>query len=632
MIAAWPLVLLSSLSALSPPSSVATSVPPPRGLEAKLVADGKDGKLDQLGLLEAALVASGVPDGEVAAEAKRVREALAPAVARARTQRTAAGRGDVLLRALHETVLRRYADTATELDDVVRTGEYNCLSSALLYVVAAEGLLESPRAMVTRRHAYARVSIDGRGVDVETTTPRGFDADRDKLMTPAYVRQIAGPDVSPAELLADLKSPEELPVLSLVAGVYSNRAVGLVRRGDLAGAAVALDRAARLASGGLRSRAAAWRAGVLNGGAVALVEQGRSEDARALLELALEGSEGETKKLLTGNLATVHLTLADVALGRKDWTAALVHVEEARARGASARDLAPLAARANAELAALEGSDARCQARGVKPGTAAARQAAVCLASLAHALRDKDVDVALQHARRAVALAGTGPAAPPDASRILFFVLVKKAKVEGDRGRCDHVEALVREALPHVAALDGQRWSADEVMGLCWARRGDDAFDKQAWDEAARLYGRAAAHLPREEALRGNLARVDVNRAIALATAGRCDDARPLARRAARVDASLAEKTTQLLESCAAVRAKRAADEKDWDTAAAELRRGLRDAPASAVLKANLGTMVHNLAAKLLKDKRCDDARALLPELEALGRDAARDAVTKACP
>lgn len=632
MLAAWAVLFLPVLPASAPPA--VTSVPAPRGLEAKLLADAADGKLDELSLLEAALVASGVPDEQVSAEARRVKDAMAPAVEQARTQRTGAARGAMLLRALHETVFRRYAATATEIDDVVRTGEYNCLSSALVYVVAAEGLVDEPRAMVTRHHAYARVTADGRVVDVETTTPQGFDADRRSLMTAEYVRKIAGPGTAPAELLDDLKNPEELPLLSLVAGVYSNRAVGLMQRGEVAAATVALDRAARLASGGLRSRSAAWRAGVLNAGAVELMDQKRVEDARALLELALDGSEGETRRLLTANLATVHLKAADIALEQKDWTRALAHVEQARARGAKATDTAPVEARANAALAALEGSDARCRATGVKAGTPAAREAAACLASLARTLRDKDVDAALQHARRARSLAGAQ--AEPEAGGTLFFVLAAKAHKESERGRCDEVESLVREAVLYAnlarAALEGQRWSPAEAMGACWARQADQAFDEKHWDRAARLYARALAHLPEHEALRSNVARVDVNRAIQLAAAGRCDDARPLARRAARMDRSLDDKASELLESCAAVRARKAADAKDWRAAAAELRRGLRDAPSSAVLKDNLGTMLHNLAARHLADKRCDDARALLPELHALGRSEAHDAVKKACP
>lgn len=603
-------------------AAAVTSVPPPQGREAKLVADARDGKLDSTSLLDAGLIASGVPDDKLAGEAGKVRALLSPAIERARMAKSARERGDVLLRALHETVFRKYVTSASEIDGVVGTGEFNCLSSALLYVVAAAGLVDDPRAMVTKHHAYARVTVDGSSVDVETTIASGFDADRKKLMTPEYVKKIAGPDTSPEELLKDLQAPEELPVLSLVAGVYSNRAVALASRGDLQAATVALDRAAHLAAGGLKSRAAAWRAGVLNNGALALADEGRLEDARDLLVLAMEGVDGETRRLLRTNLATMHLRIADRAIARKDWTSALLAVTAAEARGANGGDCATVRARANAELAALDGTDARCHV-----GTAPPAEAAACLAALARSLRERDIDTALQHARRAFALAPK----QPDAVRALFFMLAGKAHSESDAGRCDAVEALVREAAPHTQALDGQHWSAGDVMASCWARMGDRAFDKKDWHKASRSYARAATHQARNASLRTNLAAVDLNRAIELSAAGSCDDARPFARRAASGDATLDDKAMHVLESCAAVRAKKAADGGDWRLAATELRRGLRDAPASAALRDNLGTMLHNTAVRLLRDKACDEARALLPELDTLRKGEAAEAIRAAC-
>src|ERR1041385_9048339 len=90
----------------------AVSIPAPVGLEKKLVDDAKDGKLDGIGLLEGALVASGVKDTDVPAEAARVRKALALAIAKAKAQKSAHNCGDVLLHALHDTVLRSYVSTA----------------------------------------------------------------------------------------------------------------------------------------------------------------------------------------------------------------------------------------------------------------------------------------------------------------------------------------------------------------------------------------------------------------------------------------------------------------------------------------------------------------------------------------
>jgi hypothetical protein len=209
----------------------AFEVAPARGVEAQLLEDAKDGTLDRIGLLRAALVASGVPDDKLAAEERRTRQALAPAIARARRVRTPAEQGRLLLHALHETVLVRYDANATDIDDVIATGEFNCLSSALLYVIAAHELGLATHAMVTKRHAFARVAVGDTSFDVETTTPNGFGIDRGRALSPELLARIAPPGVDRAALLEELKAPEQLPPLSLVAGIYANRSVPLVSAG-----------------------------------------------------------------------------------------------------------------------------------------------------------------------------------------------------------------------------------------------------------------------------------------------------------------------------------------------------------------------------------------------------------------
>ncbi|MCC7075446.1 MAG: hypothetical protein IT383_29305 [Deltaproteobacteria bacterium] len=611
---AWSLVAAASAADMS--------IPPPAGLEAKLLADAADGELQHLSLLDASMIASGVDDDNVAREAKRAREALQPAIARARTQRNGAARGAVLLRALHDTVLREYQLTATEVDDVIHTGQFNCLSSALLFVVAAEGLLEQPRAMVTRYHAFARVTVDGKVTDVETTTPQGFAADRATLMTVDYVSKIAGSDTSPAELLADLKHPEELPALSLIAALYSNRAVGLVQRGDLRGAAVALDRAHRLAAGAFRERLSAWRGGVLNTGAVTLVDEGRLADARALLELALEGTRGDTRKLLSTNLQNVRLRQADDAMARNDWTAALAHIDAAARAGAPASELGDLRARANAQLAALEGSDARCTKEQTTGGRDGASAAAICFAAMSRARREQGaVDDALQLARRAHALAPSSA----EVESAVFFALAEKIKRARAADSCDVVEALVREAQPFERALQGQPWPHAEIVGGCLAHAAEAAFKTHEWTRAGALLQRAASRLPDDATIRANLARVDANQALEHARQGACDRARPLAHRAAAGDPAVLASMTSTLEHCAHLEAERAAARGDWAAAATLARRGLLDAPSSASLRENVGVYLHNQAVVLLKAKRCDEARTLVPELRAAGRAIADD-------
>lgn len=603
-----------------------TSLPPLTPLERSLTAHSRDGQLEGTTLLEAGLLASGVPEPEIPAAAKRVRAALAPAIARAKAQQGEAARGRTLLIALHDTVLRRYELGATGLDHVERTGEYNCLSSALLYLVAAEGLLTSARGVVTPHHAFVHVTAEGRTVDVETTAAAGFDPDRAKL-TRAQVQQLAGDDVTPEAFLAGLKQVEELPSLSLVAAVYSNRAIALARQGDTAAAALALDRGARMATGALQRRLADWRASLLSKGAKDLVDLGRHDDARRLLELGLEVTEGSHRAVLMKSLAIVHHHLGLASAERKDWAGALEHVELAEGLGFRHEGLAQLKTTSLSQLAALEGTAARCHAEGLTAKSPGAKDAAACLAALATEVLERDTPSSLQHARRALQLA------PKDvrAESAIVFALDRQARAESEATRCEEVEALVAEGLPHAHALAPQKWDGRRLAGVCWAQRSRGAFAAAKWDVAAHELNRAQVFLPGDASIAQSLARVEVNRGIDLANAGACDEARPHLVAAVRGEAALADKVTSTLAGCAGQRASKAAAARDWVTVLAEVRRGLRDAPNDEGLRQNLGVALHNHASTLLSAGRCDEVLVLKPELDPLD-SRLQAAIKQVCP
>ena len=597
--------------ALAAAPAPVTSLPPLTPLERALTAHAGDGKLEGTTLLDAALLASGVPEPRIAAEAKRVREALAPAIAHARREKDEGARGKALLVALHDTVLRRYEFTATELHQVVRTGEFNCLSSALLYLVAAEGLLQTARGVVTPHHAFVRVTLGTRVVDVETTSRAGFDPDRSKL-TAAQASSLSGGEVSTADFRAGLKQAEELPSLSLVAAVYSNRAIALARRGDTGAAALALDRGTRMATGGLQQRLADWRASLLSKGARELVDLGRFDDARRLLELGLEVTQGSHRALLSRSLGIVHHHLGLAAAERKDWVGALAHVEQAEGFGGGDEALAELKGKSLAQLAALEGSASRCHADGLAPDSPGASVAVKCLAALAEELLERDPLSALQYARLALQLRPGDRAA----AGAVVLALDRQARAESDAGRCLVVEALVSEGLPHAGALAPQKWDGLRLAGVCWAKRSRSSFEASKWDLARQELQRAQLFLPGDAAITQSLARVEMNRGIDLANAGACDEARPYLVAALQGEPGLSEKATATLGVCAGQRAARAAAAGDWLGVILEVRRGLRDAPGDAALQKNLAVALHNQAAALLNARRCDELRPLLSELD----------------
>jgi tetratricopeptide (TPR) repeat protein len=606
----------------------------PGGLEARVIADAADGAFDDVDGLTAALVASGVPEARVPAVRARVAAALDVARAAARGAATPHERGDRLLRALHGSVLRRYVETQSRVDVAVETGEFNCLSSAVLFVVAADGLLDRPRGMISRTHAFARVDVDGHAADVETTTADGFAVDRARLVTPDYLKRLGvGDGLSDVERAVDVKNPQEVGVPGLVAGLYSNRGVLLVREGDLEGAAIAFDRATRLSRGTQQARVAEWRAALLNNATQALLDAGRLDDARALLALAL-GSvpEGETRAALVRNTAVVAVAQAERAAARGDDVAARAFFDEAlRSGGLPASSAAQAQARIavlDGKIAVARGADDACASQ---PTTTAQAR---CLAAASLSWLDKkQTSLALDVARRAHEL-GVGDADVADGvAGALYNALVTSLDAAEAAGDCGAVEGFAREAQAVVRTLKKPlRFDADRVMGSCWWALADAAAKAGRNDQAVEHYQRARVHLPDDAGLKNNIAGIDVGRAVDHANAGRCDEARPLIARAATLSPAAGAHRDELLEACAMNRASAAATRSDWTGAVVEVRRGLIDVPQSRLLRENLGAMLHNEALGYVTAKRCAEARGVVDELLRLGRKSSATAIERACP
>jgi tetratricopeptide (TPR) repeat protein len=609
----------------------------PVGFERRMIDDAADGDFDDVDVLTAALVASGVPDARLVAVRARVAAVVDAARARAQHAATGRERGDRLLRALHGTVLRRYVESQSRVDLVVDTGEFNCLSSAVLFVVAAEGLLPRPRGMISRTHAFARVDVDARAVDVETTTPDGFAIDRARVVTPTYLRRLGvGDGMSDAERAEDLKHPEEVGAPGLVAGLYSNRGVQLVREGDLEGAAIAFDRATRLSRGAQQTRVAQWRAALLNNATQTLVAAGRLDDARALLALALAGvPSGDLRVALVRNTAIVIVAQAERAGARGDDAGARgLFIEALRSGGLSPS----MTSQVQARVAALDGRIAA--ARGLDDGCASQPSPTArvrCFAAASRSwLDDKQPARALAAARRGrdvEAVDAVDADAREAGDGALYNALVVSIDAAEAAGDCERVELLVREAHTIARGLKAPpRFSADRIMGSCWWGLGDAAAKAGDRERAIACYERARVHLPDDDGLRGNVVGLHVEAAMGFVNAGRCDDARPSILRAAALGDATRARRDELLEVCANKRASSAAERSDWSAAIVELRRGLLDVPGSAVLRDNLGAMLHNAAAGHVAGRRCDEARSLADELRALGRAASVDAIDRACP
>lgn len=78
-------------------------------------------------------------------------------------------------RELHDRLLLRYRASADGLDGVLQRGEYNCVSAVLLYAWLAHGLGIEAQVVESPGHLFLRIPTGADPVDIETTSPRGFD-------------------------------------------------------------------------------------------------------------------------------------------------------------------------------------------------------------------------------------------------------------------------------------------------------------------------------------------------------------------------------------------------------------------------------------------------------------------------
>ncbi|MBN1835091.1 MAG: hypothetical protein JW820_04515, partial [Spirochaetales bacterium] len=93
---------------------------------------------------------------------------------------------EALLGFLHERVLVRYDERQTGIDVLLDTGAYNCVSSGVLYALAAKRLGLRVWGVRAEDHAFCRVEAGDDGFDVETTSPFGFDPGTRKEFTDSF--------------------------------------------------------------------------------------------------------------------------------------------------------------------------------------------------------------------------------------------------------------------------------------------------------------------------------------------------------------------------------------------------------------------------------------------------------------
>ncbi len=191
-------------------------------------------------LAEAGLAASGVPPERMEYYIGRLRETFEALRLKSERIQDPALRAESILPFLHRNLFKKYQADATTVDVVVDMGYFNCVSSAVVYLLAARVFVLPMKGVQTPDHAFCVLTVAGRDIDVETTNPFGFDPGTNKRFISSFTKTTQFSYVPPR----DYTRRKTITEKDLVGLILHNRAVEMHAKGRyLEALRLAVDRA-----------------------------------------------------------------------------------------------------------------------------------------------------------------------------------------------------------------------------------------------------------------------------------------------------------------------------------------------------------------------------------------------------
>jgi len=152
-------------------------------------------------------------------------------------------RAEFILTFLHRNILRSYSILQTRVDTVFSNGVYNCVSSAVLYIILCESAGIRTSGVITKDHAFVIVHIGSQDFDVETTNRFGFDPGNKREFHDSSGR-ITGFSYVPPQNYRDRQTINKIELVSLI---LNNRIADFEKRSRFIDAVpLSIDRAALL--------------------------------------------------------------------------------------------------------------------------------------------------------------------------------------------------------------------------------------------------------------------------------------------------------------------------------------------------------------------------------------------------
>jgi tetratricopeptide (TPR) repeat protein len=157
-------------------------------------------------------------------------------------------RAEYILKFMHKNILKSYSLYQTKIDVMLSTGRYNCVSSAVLYMILCQSAGIHTDGVMTKDHAFITIPMDGSNIDVETTNAYGFDPGNRKEFHDQFGK-LTGFSYVPAQNYRDRQTISQIELISLI---LNNRIADHERSSQFADSVpVAIDRAALLAGSAL---------------------------------------------------------------------------------------------------------------------------------------------------------------------------------------------------------------------------------------------------------------------------------------------------------------------------------------------------------------------------------------------
>ncbi|WP_461247868.1 hypothetical protein [Treponema sp. R6D11] len=152
-------------------------------------------------------------------------------------------RAEYVLTFMHKNIAKSYSIYQTRIDTLLTTGRYNCVSSAVLYMILCQSLGINVKGVMTKDHAFITIPMGDEDIDVETTNAYGFDPGNRKEFHDHFGK-VTGFTYVPAKNYRDRQTISQIELISLI---LNNRIADSERLNQFADSVpIAIDRAALL--------------------------------------------------------------------------------------------------------------------------------------------------------------------------------------------------------------------------------------------------------------------------------------------------------------------------------------------------------------------------------------------------